>query len=82
MFARRRARHLIVMGRSGFDDKASQTVVANIEAEGCSVSLVQGDVTIKDDVNRAFKSGSAPVAGVVQGAMLVRVSKRYYGQQA
>ena len=73
-FARHGARSLIVMGRSGFDDNASQTVIRNIEAEGCKVHLVKGDVIVKEDVQRAFKSAPLPVGGVVQGAMAVRVS--------
>jgi NAD(P)-dependent dehydrogenase (short-subunit alcohol dehydrogenase family) len=73
-FARHGARHLVVMGRSGFDDNASQTVVQNIQAEGCKIHLVIGDVTFQEDVRRAFKSTAMPVGGIVQGAMVVRVS--------
>lgn len=62
------------MGRSGFDDKASQTIVQNIQAEGCKIYLVVGDCTIQEDVRRAFKSTTVPVGGIVQGAMVVRVS--------
>ena len=62
------------MGRSGFDDDASQTVIRNVEAEGCKIQLVKGDVIVKEDVKRAFKSAEVQVGGVVQGAMAVRVS--------
>ncbi|MCJ1306407.1 hypothetical protein MMC25_000049 [Agyrium rufum] len=71
-FARHGASHLIVMGRSGFDDKASQTVIRNIEAEGCEIHVVTADVTIEQDVKRAFARATKPVGGIVQGAMVVR----------
>ena len=62
------------MGRSGFDDKASQAVVQNVQAEGCKIHLVTGDVTVQEDVRRAFKSTAVPLGGIVQGAMVVRAS--------
>ncbi|KAI9719958.1 MAG: Type I Iterative PKS [Chrysothrix sp. TS-e1954] len=71
-FARHGAKHLIVMGRSGFDDRASQTVTRNIEAENCKIHLVQGDVIIKKDVERAFAISGVPIGGILQGAMAVR----------
>ena len=73
-FARLGARHLIVMGRSGFGDQGSQRVIKNIEAEGCKILVVTGDVTIKEDVRSAFKSAAVPIGGILQGAMVVRVS--------
>lgn len=63
------------MGRSGFDDRASQSVKCNIEAEGCKMSLIKGDVTVREDVERAFASAALPMAGIVQGAMVVRVRR-------
>ena len=75
-FARLGARHLTVIGRSGFDDQASKGVIRNIEAEGCTIYLVKGDVTIKEDVKRAFDIAPAPLGGIVQGAMVVRVSEQ------
>lgn len=73
-FARHGARHVIVMGRSGFEDKASQTVIANVEAEGCKIHAIKGDVTKVEDVKAAFTCAEVPVGGVLQGAMVVRVS--------
>ena len=81
-FARHGAKHLVVMGRSGFDDKASQAVVQNVQAEGCKIHLVTGDVTVQEDVRRAFKSTAVPVGGIVQGAMVVRVSCCLYLKSA
>lgn len=79
-FARHGAKHLIIMGRSGFGDKASQTTIRNVEAERCKIHLVRGDVTVPKDVQKAFNSASVPVGGVLQGSMVVRVSMlRYEG---
>ena len=69
------------MGRSGFEDEASQGVIRNIQAEGCKIHLVKGDVTIKDDVKRAFRSAAVPLGGIVQGAMVVRVSSPFVDAQ-
>ncbi|KAL9115464.1 MAG: hypothetical protein Q9227_000785 [Pyrenula ochraceoflavens] len=71
-FARHGAKHVIVMGRSGFDDQVSQRAIRNIEAEGCGLVLVKGDVTVKNDVKHAFSSAPVPIGGIVQGAMVVR----------
>lgn len=73
-FARLGARHLTVMARSGFVDQGSRRVIRNIEAEGSRICLVRGDVTIKEDVKRAFVSSGVPLGGILQGAMVVRVS--------
>lgn len=62
------------MGRSGFDDKVSQRFIHNIKARGCLINLIKGDVTILEDVKLAFRTSSRPVGGIVQGAMVVRVS--------
>lgn len=71
--ARHGARSLVVLARSGFDDARSQAVLKDLAAEGCRAQLVRGDVSRLDDVRRAFDSaGALPVAGVVQGAMVLR----------
>ena len=80
-FARHGARHIIVMGRSGFEDRASLTVVANVEAEGCKIHLIQGDVINAEDVKTAFASAGVPVGGILQGAMVVRVCPKNLMQQ-
>ena len=76
-FVRRGAKYITVMGRSGFDDKASKRIIRNIEARECQVNLIKGDVTILEDVRRAFRTSAKPVGGIVQGAMVVRVSDEY-----
>ncbi|GFF75198.1 lovastatin nonaketide synthase [Aspergillus udagawae] len=66
------ARHIAVMSRSGYGDKVSQGVARNIRALGCSLDLLQGDVTRISDIRRAFSQVSVPVGGIIQGAAVFR----------
>lgn len=68
------ARSLVVLSRSGVDDAVSRTVIRDIEAQGCQVTGVRGDVTLMEDVKRFVASAPYPIRGVVQGAMVLRVS--------
>jgi hypothetical protein len=67
------ARHLVVMSRSGCADEQSQAVVKGCAALGCRVHDAKGDVTRADDVRRVFEQAPARIAGVIQGAMVLRV---------
>ncbi|KAI9651886.1 MAG: Type I Iterative PKS [Alyxoria varia] len=72
--ARHGARHLIVLQRSAYDDTRSQAVLHAIRSQGCQVICARGDVSVEADVRAAFESAptNAPVAGVIQGAMVLR----------
>ncbi|KAI3555024.1 beta-ketoacyl synthase domain-containing protein [Colletotrichum abscissum] len=70
--AQKGAKHLVILARGGYDDERSQAVLKNIHAQGAKVDLVRGDVSVLEDVRRAFKSSSVPVSGVIQGAMVLR----------
>lgn len=72
--AREGAKHLVVMARSGYADDMSQATIMHLSALGCRVDLVQGDVTVMEDVQRAFKAGGKHIAGVIMGAMVLSVS--------
>lgn len=72
--ARLGIKHLVVFSRSGYADERSQGVLKDIHAEGCQVVLVKGDVSVADDVRRCFKLATVPIGGVIQGAMVLRVS--------
>lgn len=67
------ARYLAVMCRSGYDDDRSREVIRNLEALGCSVDALTGDVAVLGDVRRCFAEMTVPVAGIIQGAMVLRV---------
>lgn len=73
--ARNGAKHITAMSRSGYDDKSSQRVLNDLYNEGCKVDLATGDVSNLDDVRRAFKTAAVPVGGIIQGAMVLRVSR-------
>lgn len=70
--ARHGAKHVVILGRSGYDDPRSQAVLKDLAAEGCGADLIRGDVSSIDDVRRAFESAAKPVGGVIQGAMVLR----------
>lgn len=72
--AQKGAKHLVILSRSGYADERSQTVLKNLNAEACKVDLVEGNVSVLEDVQRTFKDASAPIGGVIQGAMVLRVS--------
>ena len=73
--AKKGAKHLAVMSRSGHDDEKSQGVVKNIHALGCQIDLLKGDVAVLDDVRRCLRQTTVPVGGIIQGAMVLRVSR-------
>ncbi|KXX76491.1 Lovastatin diketide synthase LovF [Madurella mycetomatis] len=66
------ARHIIACSRSGIDDEASARVVYNCHALGCEVTEARGDVSDADFVRGVFKSARPRIAGVIQGAMVLR----------
>ncbi|KAH1615370.1 hypothetical protein KXX21_000900 [Aspergillus fumigatus] len=66
------AKNIAVMSRSGGGDQVSQGIARNIRALGCSLDLLQGDVTSISDVRRAFSQISVPLGGIIQGAAVFR----------
>ncbi|OTB04503.1 hypothetical protein M426DRAFT_261766 [Hypoxylon sp. CI-4A] len=71
--AKRGAKHLIVLSRSGHDDPKSQKAEEDLRGCGCRVTFVQGDITRIDDVRRACRANNdLPVRGIIQGAMVLR----------
>ena len=70
--ARYGAKNITVISRSGYEDARSQKTIYDCNSLGCHVDTVKGDITRIKDVRRAFQSSSKPVAGVIQGAMVLR----------
>ncbi|KAJ4287138.1 hypothetical protein N0V90_012536 [Kalmusia sp. IMI 367209] len=68
------AGELVIMSRSGTDDDESRAVIRNVTAMGTRITVVKGDVTIEDDVARAFRSAQHSIRGIIQGAMVLRCS--------
>ena len=68
------ARHIIVSNRSGISDDASARVMDSCRFHGCEVTEAKGDIGSIQFVGRMFKTASPRIAGIIQGAMVLRVS--------
>jgi KR domain len=64
------------MPRSGYNDLKSQTILVHLHALDTPVKLIQGDVSNLQDVQQMFKSSEKPIAGIIHGAMVLRVSRQ------
>ncbi|KAI1120248.1 hypothetical protein F5Y10DRAFT_283450 [Nemania abortiva] len=65
----RGARNLTFLGRSGADKKEAAAMVDSLRARGCTIHVVRGDVSNKEDVAKAVSAAGVPVYGMVQGSM-------------
>ncbi|KAL2130925.1 hypothetical protein VTI74DRAFT_5750 [Chaetomium olivicolor] len=70
--AKHGARRIIVCSRSGLSDNASRKTVQNCPSYGCEVVEARGDVADEIFVRTLFQQASPPIAGVFQGAMILR----------
>lgn len=68
------ARKFLFLGRSGLNKPAARNLVENLETIDCKVKVVRGDVSNRDDVNKALAEAGEPVHGVVQAAMALHES--------
>lgn len=66
------AKYLAVLSRSGHGDEKSTRIVKRIEALGAHIDLLIADVTVPEEVERALQQTTVPVAGIIQGAMVLR----------
>ncbi|KAI0128336.1 beta-ketoacyl synthase domain-containing protein [Xylariales sp. AK1849] len=66
------ARHLVVSNRSGINDITSSQVVKDCAFYGCEIVESRGDVGDYTSVKRVFESITPGIAGIIQGAMLLR----------
>ena len=71
------ARHIVVSNRNGISDDASAKVVRDCLSYGCKVTEAKGDVGDLESVRRIFKSTVPRIAGIIQGAMVIRVGVLY-----
>ncbi|RYP64884.1 hypothetical protein DL771_008561 [Monosporascus sp. 5C6A] len=72
MRALRAGKHIAVMCRSGYDDDKSRGVIKQVKALGAHIDLLTADVTCANQVEASFKQTTVPVAGIIQGAMVLR----------
>ncbi|KAK3903543.1 putative polyketide synthase protein [Staphylotrichum tortipilum] len=66
------ARRIIVCSRSGLADTASQKTARNCRSYGCEIVEAKGDVADEEFVQNVFNHAWPPIAGVIQGAMILR----------
>ncbi|KAI1163548.1 PKSKA1 [Nemania serpens] len=66
------AKHLAVISRSGHDDDKSRGIIKHINALGSHIDLLTANITKAEDVETAFRKTSVPIAGIIQGAMILR----------
>lgn len=71
---RRGAGRVVLLSRRGQATEGLPEACAYLESEGSEVVVVQGDVTIKEDLEKAraaMNAGDCSAAGVVHGAMVL-----------
>jgi hypothetical protein len=67
------ARNLVFLSRSG-GNNVRHSFFEELEAMGCSAQCFAGDVANIDDVRNAVSNAKTRIAGVMQMAMVLRVS--------
>ncbi|KAK8029899.1 polyketide synthase [Apiospora rasikravindrae] len=70
----RGARRFTFLSRSGVDGQSASKLVADLEEAGALVQVCRGDVTSRDDVERAVSSVPLeyPIKGVIHAAMVLK----------
>jgi len=71
------ARHIIFLSRSGQKKESARKVVRELEEGGTNVVSYACDISDEAQLNQALGEialGMPPVAGVMQGALVLRVS--------
>lgn len=66
------ARHLVYLSRSAGQRAADIDFVRELHSQGCEAQLIQGNVAIIEDVERAMKMISKPLRGILQMSMVLR----------
>ncbi|GFF99742.1 nonribosomal peptide synthetase 14 [Aspergillus udagawae] len=72
MMVERGARHFMFLSRSAGKSAQDQAFRCELEAQGCSVVMIQGDVGLLDDVKAAIQCCEKPLGGVLQLSMVLR----------
>lgn len=68
------AREIVFLSRSVGTLPEHERFVEELAAMGCKATLVAGDVVESDHVVRAVKAATKPIGGILQAAMVLRVS--------
>lgn len=70
----RGARNLVFLSRSAGATSQDQSFRHELELQGSTVIMIKCDVTIQQQVQAAIHACPAPVGGILQLSMIVRVS--------
>ncbi|KAM7205885.1 hypothetical protein V8F33_000715 [Rhypophila sp. PSN 637] len=65
----RGGRNFIFLSRSGATSSEAKKFLSWLESVGVKATVVQGDVSSKEDVEIAVKSSSSPIKGVIQAPL-------------
>ncbi|KAH8647580.1 ketoacyl-synt-domain-containing protein [Tricladium varicosporioides] len=68
MFSRG-ARKFVFIGRSGTDRAPARSLVEDLQKTGANVTVIRGNVSSAEDVERAISEVQDPIGGVVHAAM-------------
>lgn len=73
---KRGAKRFAFMSRTGADKEDAAVLIRDIESKGVTCQIIKGDAANERDVERALQSipSNYPIRGVVQAAMVLRVS--------
>ncbi|KAI8255526.1 Fumagillin dodecapentaenoate synthase [Colletotrichum sp. SAR 10_98] len=66
------AKELVFLSRSSGETPETFNFLEELRSQGCLVKTVAGSVTNLNDVSRAIKSATKPIAGVIQMSMILR----------
>lgn len=72
--ARHGARSFVFLSRSGETTSEAKALCADLRKTGVDVVVARGDVTVAADVQAAVEQAPFPIKGIVQSAMVLRVS--------
>ena len=71
----RGAKHFVMLSRTG-GNAVTQEFLERLRVQGIDIKVVKGDVSVLADVERVVAASERPVRGVVQGALVLKVSSR------
>jgi NAD(P)-dependent dehydrogenase (short-subunit alcohol dehydrogenase family) len=77
----RGARNLVFLSRSGVQKEEARTLLKELTAEGARVAAYACDLSDEDRLRLVIDEVSRdlpPIRGVIQGAMVIRVSRLCY----
>lgn len=68
------ARHLIFLSRSACKGPETDDLLNDLRSQDCDVTLVAGSVTVISDVCRVVEMSAKPIKGVINMAMVLKVT--------